>query len=184
MELQRTITSIFLVPTIKVPKGALLVNGFINGYIKDSQREIQYEDAVYVLFRPSNLDKFREFLDSEYDRTKSIIEDYDYSNGFVVVVYQLDPLFKPDFELIKQGKYSKTSKEFQELFPKKMKTTNSQGLTVETFTTQYRIFNKTDDLVKYWEEELGVIFDKNQEIWHNFNLENEILDLNKIKEYV
>ena len=83
-----------MVPTLRVPKDALRSNGFINGYIKDEKMQHGYEDPIYLLFKPDNLDKFREFLDGEYERTKSIIEDYDYEDGFVVVVYQLNERFK------------------------------------------------------------------------------------------
>jgi len=121
MEVKKNITSIFMVPTLKVPKDALRSNGFINAYIKDAGREDQYADSIYLLFKPTDLDKFREFLDSEYERTKTVIEDYDYEDGFVVVVYQLSDKYKKDFNLIKQGKYSKTSTEFQKLFPKVVK---------------------------------------------------------------
>ena len=74
MEVKKNITSIFMVPTLRVPKDALRSNGFINGYIKDEKMQHGYEDPIYLLFKPDNLDKFREFLDGEYERTKSIIE--------------------------------------------------------------------------------------------------------------
>ena len=73
MEIKKTITSIFIVPTLSIGKEKLVDNGFINGYIKDGRREIQYNNAVYLLFKPENLDKFKDFLDEEYERTKSII---------------------------------------------------------------------------------------------------------------
>jgi hypothetical protein len=94
MDLKKTITTIFMVPTLKVPKDELKDNGFINAYIKDGSREVQYEDCIYLLFHPKNLDKFRNFLDSEYERTKDVIDDYDYESGYVVVVYQLNPKFE------------------------------------------------------------------------------------------
>ena len=94
MERKHTITSIFIVPTLSIGKEKLLDNGFVNGYIKDNKRDIQYENAVYLLFKPENLDKFRNFLDNEYERTKSIIDDYDYEDGYVVVVYEINPKLK------------------------------------------------------------------------------------------
>ena len=166
MNLEKTITSIFMVPTLKIPKEQLLKNNFINGYIKDLNRDVQYENAVYLLFKPENIDIFREFVDSEYERTQSLIDDYNYDNKHIVLVYQLDNNFKNDFELIKQGKYSKTSKEFQNLFPEKL-------------TLQYRIFNKTEDLLKYWEEILDVQFKEEYELWYKFKEESETLN-NKI----
>ena len=161
MEIQKTITSIFCVPTLKIPKDALKDNNFINGYSSDNGREIQYSDSIYLLFRPKDLDKFRTFLDSEYERTKSLVDDYDYENGFIVVVYQLDPLFKPDFNLIREGKYSKTSPSFQSLFPKITKIMKN-GLHRDEVSLQYRVFNKTQDMIKFWEDKFDVTFGADQ----------------------
>jgi hypothetical protein len=183
MEVKKTITSIFMVPTLKVPKDALKDNGFINGYVKDGSREVQYENCIYLLFQPTDLDKFREFLDSEYERTKSLIDDYDYEKGYVVIVYQLDSKFVKDFDLIKTGKYSKTSTAFQALFPKVIKI-KKNGLHKDEISLQYRVFNRTEDLIKFWEEKLGVEFEDDQEVWHGFQEENEVLNIEKLKEYV
>jgi hypothetical protein len=184
MERKHTITSIFIVPTLSIGRDKLIDNGFVNGYIKDGMRDTQYKNAVYLLFKPTNLDKFKVFLDSEYERTKSIIDDYDYEDGYVVLVYELNKAFNQDFELIKQGKYSKTSKKFQELFPKTMRV----HLTTNTFqnkvTLQYRIFNKTEDLREFWEEKIDIKLDENSEVWTMFIEDKETLDFEKIKEYV
>jgi hypothetical protein len=185
MDIKKNITSIFMVPTLKFPKDSLKSNGFINGYIKDDRREVQYEDSVYILFKPIDLDKFREFLDSEYERTKSIIEDYDYEDGYVVVVYQLDNKYKKDYELVKQGKYSKTSKAFQNLFPKSVKVIRD-GLSKDEMSLQIRVFKKTEDLIDFWEEKLGInleaIMGEDYELWDGWDESNEILELDKIKE--
>jgi hypothetical protein len=185
MEIKKNITSIFMVPTLKVPKDALRSNGFINAYIKDNRREDQYKESIYLLFKPENLDKFREFLDSEYERTKAVIEDYDYEDGYVVVVYQLNDKYKKDFNLIKQGKYSKTSEEFQKMFPKVVKIVKN-NLHRDEVSLQYRIFTKAEDLVNFWEEKLGIDFKsivgEDYEVWEGWNEEKEILELDKIKE--
>ena len=174
-----------MVPTLKVPKNALKGNGFINAYIKDVRREEQYKECIYLLFKPENLDKFREFLDSEYERTKAVIEDYDYEDGYVVVVYQLNEKYKKDFALIKQGKYSKTSVEFQKLFPKVIEIVRN-GLRKDEISLQYRIFNKAEELTSFWEEKLGIelseIVGDDYEVWDGWNEEEEILELDKIKE--
>jgi len=182
-DVKKTVTSIFMVPTLKITRSALQENGFINGYVKDGGREVQYEDCIYLLFQPKNLDKFREFLDNEYERTKAIIDDYDYQDGFVVVVYQLDSKYKKDFMLIREGLYSRTSKEFQALFPKVVKI-KVNGLQRDEISLQYRVFNRTEDLIKFWEEKLDVEFSDDQEVWHAFILEDEILNIEKLKEHV
>lgn len=174
-----------MVPTLIVPKDALRSNGFINAYIKDVDRDDHYKDSIYLLFKPENLDKFREFLDSEYERTKNVIEDYDYNDGYVVVVYQLNNKYEKDFNFIKEGKYSKTSIEFQNMFPKVIKITRN-GLHKDEISLQYRIFNKSEDLVNFWEEKLGINLEqtvgKNYEVWEGFDESKEILQINKIKE--
>lgn len=183
MEIKKTITSIFIVPTLSIGKEKLTDNEFINGYIKDGRKEIQYDNCIYLLFKPKSLDKFRLFLDEEYERTKSIIDDYDYEDGYVVVVYKLNDKLNDDIKLIKEGKYSQTSPKFQEIFPKIVKVQKGNR-TYEQVSTQYRIFNKTEDLRKYWEEKLDIDFDDDMEVWGGFFEENEIMDLDKLKQHV
>ena len=174
-----------MVPTLKVPKDALRSNGFINAYIKDNRREDQYKESVYLLFKPTDLDKFREFLDSEYERTKAVIEDYDYEDGYVVVVYQLNDKYKKDFNLIKEGKYSKTSKSFQSEFPRLVKIVR-EGDIKEAMSLQTRVFMRTDDLIEYWEERLGmnlkITLGEDYELWDIFDETKETLEIDKIKE--
>jgi len=183
MNIKKNITSIFIIPTLKFPKDVLKNNGFINGYIGDNRKDEQYKNVVYILFKPTDLDKFREFLDDEYERTKNIIEDYDYEGGFVVVVYQLNEKFNKDYELIKQGKYSKTSKLFQNEFPKSVKVMKL-GLSKDEISLQVRVFKKSVDLVEFWEDKLGITFEDDYEVWDGWNEENEILNIDKIKENV
>lgn len=151
MKVNKTITTIFIVPTLSIGREKLDDNGFINGYVKDNQREVQYDNCIYLVFKPENLDKFKSFLDDEYERTKSILDDYDYPNGIVVVVYKLNARLDDDIALIKQGKYSQTSKRFQEIFPKVVKV-KKNGLMKDEISLQYRIFNKTEDLLEFWKQ--------------------------------
>jgi hypothetical protein len=181
MEVKKTITSIFMVPTLKIDKEDFVTNTFVNAYLEDIRRDVQYKDSVYLLFKPGNLDKFREFLDKEYERTKDVIDDYDYEDGFVVVVYKLNNKWKNDFALIREGLYSKTSKEFQDVFPKVIKT-KKNGLRRDEMSLQFRIFNKSDELRVYWEEKLDVKFTEDMELWRGFVYEEERLDLDKIKQ--
>jgi len=182
-EVKKTITSIFMVPSLRINRDKLNDNGFVNAYTKDARRDVQYENCIYLLFKPTDLDRFREFLDGEYERTKAVIDDYDYEDGYVVVVYELDDKFKKDYRYIRKGMYSKTSKDFQSLFPKVVKV-KVNGYYKDEISLQYRIFNHTEDLVQFWEKKLDVELDEDQELWHAFIDENETLDLDKIKQYV
>jgi hypothetical protein len=181
MNISRTIASIFIVPTLKISRDDLKENGYINGYVSDVRRDAQYKNAVYLLFKPDNLDKFREFLEKESERTKLLIDDYDYEDGYVVVVYTLDNKWKKDFALIREGLYSKTSKEFQDLFPKVIKIMKN-NLHRDEVSLQHRIFRKSEDLRQYWEDRIDTSFDDNMEVWQGFQIENETLDLDKIKQ--
>lgn len=181
MSIKITITSIFMVPTLKIDREGLSENGFINGYLSDSRRDVQHRNAVYLLFKPDNLDKFREFLDNEYERTTYILDDYDYEDGYVVVVYQLNPMWREDFMLVREGMYSRTSKEFQKDFPKVIKIMKN-GLHRDEISLQYRIFNKTFDLKDYWETKLDINFTDDMEVWNGFDINKETLDLDTVKQ--
>jgi hypothetical protein len=172
-----------MVPTLSIGKDTLLENGFINAYSKDGRKETQYKNSIYLLIKPKNLDRFRTFLDGEYERTKAIIDDYDYEDGYVVVVYELDSKFKKDFLLIKEGKYSKTSPDFQKMFPKVVKIKRN-GMSKDEISLQFRVFNKTEDLRQFWEDKFGMEFDDDWEVWDGFDIDKETLNLDKIKEYV
>ncbi len=43
MELKKTITSIFMVPTLAIDKEKLKSNNFLNAYVKDARKDIQYD---------------------------------------------------------------------------------------------------------------------------------------------
>jgi hypothetical protein len=183
MEIKKTITTIFMVPTLKIDREQLKENGFINGYCLDKRRDDQYEGCVYLLFKPEDLDKFRSFLDEEYERTKSVIDDYDYEDGYVVIVYKLDPEWRKDFANVKEGFYSRTSKEFQDLFPETIVVKrNKKQLPKKEKTLQHRVFTKSEELKEYWEEKIGITFSDDMELWDGFILENETLDLEKLKQ--
>ena len=182
-EIKKTITSIFCVPTLHIPRESLQANDYLNGYAKDEMSDSIYENSVYLLFRPKNLDKFREFLDSEYERTSMIISDYDHTGGFVVVVYKLDEKFKVDFDTVKRGKYSRTSTEFQSLFPKTVKI-QVNGLQRDELSLQVRIFKKTEDLRKFWEDKFDVSLGDNVEVWEGYHEKNEILTEETLKQYM
>ena len=86
-----TISSIFLLPTLRLNREKLKEFGFENAYIKDIEKEGEYENCLFLLFKPSDYDGFMDFVEREYDNKDSgILEDYDYAGGFVILVYKLD----------------------------------------------------------------------------------------------
>jgi len=172
-----------MVPTLKIEKDALRTNGFLNAFIKDLRKEEYIDDVVFLLFKPKNVEKFNDFLEREYNKNLSIVEDYDYENGYLVVVYKLDDKYKEDFNLIKKGRYSKTSEKFQKLFPEAHRVLEG-GIYINKPSTQFRVFTKAEDLRKYWEEKLGTNFNNDMEMWEGFDIERETLDLDKIKQLI
>jgi hypothetical protein len=134
-----------MVPTLKIDREQLRDNGFINAYSVDKRRDAQYEGCIYVLFKPEDLDKFRAFLDGEYERTKAVIDDYDYEDGYVVVVYKLNTKWKKDFALVREGYYSRTSREFQNTFPKIIKADKKRGIERDQLSLQFRVFTKSPE---------------------------------------
>ena len=172
--MEKTITTIFMVPTLKIEKELLKENGFINAFTSDKSLKKKYEDCIFLLFRPKFISRFRKFINDEYVRTKVILEDYDYPNGFVVVVYRLNSKFMDDFELIRNSKYSETSKNFQNLFPETVQIERNDSI-IEEKSLQYRVFNKTSDLKDYWKKKFLVTYREGDEIWHEFNNEKESL---------
>jgi hypothetical protein len=177
-----TITTIFLLPILKIPRESLIDNKFINAYSRDGINERYYEDAIYLLFKPSNIDKFREFLDGEYERDSHILEDYDIPGDFIMVVYKLDDKYSSDYTLVREGRYSQTSEAFQKEFPK-IKKIIINGLHRDELSTQFKVFRKTRDLVEFWEEKFGMNFSEEQEVWTKFNIDNETLTEDKLREY-
>lgn len=169
-----------MAPTLKLAGIEEEKHGFVNAFEKDATRDIQYEDVVYLVFKPENIDKFREFLDNEYERTENIVEDYDYPGGYVVVIYKLDPNFKHDFDLVRKSKYSKTSKEFQFLFPTSVKIMVN-GLHRDQLSLQHRVFRKAEDLRLFQEDRTGFTFTENMEVWSEYDPEEETLNINKIQ---
>jgi hypothetical protein len=71
------------------------------------------------------------------------------------------------------------------MFPKVVKITK-QGLHKDEISLQYRIFNKAEDLINFWEEKLGIDLEsavgKNFEVWNGWDEDKEILNLDNIKE--
>lgn len=172
-----------MLPTLKLKKDDLMSNGFINAYSQDDTRELSYQNCIHLLFKPLDFDSFRKFLYTQYDTHKSIVDDYGIE-GFHTIVYELDEKFSEDFELVRNGKYSQTSDEFQNLFPR-LVTIDKRGFKHEELSLQYRIFNRTEDLIKYWEDKLEIRFDlndENLEVWHGFIIEKETITEELLKQ--
>lgn len=170
-----------MVPTLGISQEKRLQNGFINAYVKDKDKDDYGDDYIHLLFQPDDYDVFQRFLDDEYERSQQLIEDYDYEGGFTVMIYRLSSKWDKDFKLVREGKYSLTSREFQDVFPKVAKII-IHGKHNDEISLQYRIFKKTTDMKIYWEEKLGISFNDSMEVWDKFEYDKEVLDIKEIKQ--
>ena len=117
-EIGKNCTTIFLLAGIGLQRQDILQYGFISAYIKDKGHDIHYKDSVYLLYKPSNIEVFQDFLNSEYRRTPLLVEDYDYKGGYTVTVYKFPKEFMREYMLFLEGKYSQFGDRYIRLFPK------------------------------------------------------------------
>lgn len=169
----KTITTIFIVPTLGIEKATLNDNGFINGYLDDFNYDLDYEDVVYLLFKPEDLDSFKLFLEEIYKNNKLVIEDYNNEKDEIIVIFKLKEEFKEDYQNILTGKYSLTSEEFRNNFPKTVIVDGIQKKSLQTM-----IFDKDPKLARYWSNFLGseLVVDHNLELWPGLELKKEVLN--------
>lgn len=172
-------TNIFIVPILGVKREKLIEMGFTEAFIKDGIKELEYENAVYLLFRAKNWGDFNLFVEKERERGAPIIDEYDYPDGWTVLVYKYPKKWEKDVKLITTGKYSQISKEFMSLHPRYKKSI-SGGENEETY--QWLIRNKDQKVKDYWKKELDLNFEECDEVWHFYG-EREILTQDKLEKY-
>jgi hypothetical protein len=175
--LQKTISRVFMAPTLGINKLEAEKQGLINSFLKDKSAGIEEKDCIILAFRPADETGFQQFLNSEIRRTNSLTRHYSYPSGIKMMVYKLDPRYASDYKLVKQGKYSKTSKTFQGLFPKFVTVKSLFGAEEEKISLQHRVFNKSNDVKKFWETRLGVDFSEDQELWPIMSMEKETFQI-------
>jgi len=170
----------FLLRGIELLKPELIPYGFINAFVDDKDHDPHYEDCVYVLFKPPSLVEFEFFVESEKIRTHLFIEDYDYPNGYVVMVYKFPSKYMEDYRKFLVGKYSKFSKVYKDLFPTEKSGLTSKNIPYKEPSFYAHIFNKSDKMRDYWENRLGVELDADSEYWSSPTLSRETIN---IKDY-
>jgi len=169
------LSSLFLLPLLKISEEKLTMFGFTNTYLDDIGAPETYSyDVLFVLFQPNDLLAFQEFVSSQYNKN-SLVADYDYEGGFVVLVYRLPEEFKADYELFYQSKYSKFSEEFKKQFPVKVDLTKVVGYRHEVLSTQWAIFKRDKTLINELKEECGMDIDDNTELCSSIDTTKEVL---------
>lgn len=182
ISLTKTLSSIFITPLLGIDRFYLTDEkiGYQNAYLFDSERDITYQDVVYLLFKPTNFVKFKEFLTAEKAKPEGPIDDYDYEGGFVVLVYMIPKPFIQEMDKFLNGKYSQFSPELKELYPKVVRITDKNGLRKDEMALVWRIFKKDKFLKKYWEDLLNTVFDDDMEVWSVLDLERETLNIKQL----
>lgn len=181
--MKKTVTSLFLVPLTGVSKPVLTQQNYINGYSEFNGEHLDYEPhVVYLLFRPKSPVSLQAFIDREYRHQTGLIDDFNLQDGYVVLVYKLKEEFNEDCELVKLGKYSKTSEKYQKCFPDTMIINEGKPNQKRKRTIQRMVFDKDFALLSYWQDkiETNVIYDKNMEVWNTFEIERETLDIDEV----
>lgn len=177
-----TATNLFIVPLLGISRNRLTDNGMENAYIKDEIKGIDYDRGVYLLLRPLKQEKFALFLQEERARKAKILDEYDYPDGWTMLVYQYDEEYEKDVQKIMRGKFSRTSERYKEKIPKTLKIQKS-GVSREILTMQHEVFKKSTSLENYWAELYGLEFDYYHDEYYEFYAEREVLTqelLNKL----
>jgi len=167
-------TDMFIVPLLNIGRENLIKAGFVSAFMKDELREIEYERAVYLLFKPFKIEDFNLFVEDQRESNMPIIDEFDH-NGYVVLVYKLPKKFEGDYEKILQGKFSETSKEYQKSFPMYYKIGEDDHMLL-----QHMIFSKNEKLKEYWKKELDLTITNSDQHWH-FYEEREVLNEESLK---
>lgn len=175
-------TNAFVFPILGIDRAGAIGMGYTEAFIEDSLRELKYENAVYLLFRPINKwEEFNMFVEKERGRGAPIIDEYDYPDGWTVLVYKYPKKWEEDVKLLTTGKYSKISEGYKALLPRWV---NGSSETDENREETYiwKVIAKAPELKEYWKRELDINIPDDQEFWH-FYAEREILTQDKLNKY-
>ncbi|MEI6186908.1 MAG: hypothetical protein WCP46_00200 [Alphaproteobacteria bacterium] len=167
------VSALFLKPILNISPYLCTQNRYVNTYLFNAEEDITYENSLQVLFRPQNMNWFNAFIMTEEERGSIILDEFDYPTGEIILVYRLPAEFDEDYKIILEGKYSKVSSKFKNLFMKSIKDNGKELLSL-----QWLVFNKHKYLKTFWEKEFNTIFTPEQECWGLYNVERECFRLN------
>ena len=183
-----TISNIFIVPIFKIGRENLVKFGFVNSYLFNTDRNIIYEDyCLHLLFKPENLDEFADFINMEKERLGVLyLDEYDYGDGFVVLVYKIEEYHNEDIKILLMGGYSKLSNTFMSEIPATVRVRTRTGVNKDEKYLAYLIHEKNQGLIDMWENILGQELPPNSEVWSKPTILEETLSEDKlinIKQY-
>jgi hypothetical protein len=169
-------STIFLLHPLGLSRTKMDRTGFLNCYLRDPEHPYEGMQVLYLLFKPGV--KFKYFVDTEKERTKLFIDEYDLEDGFVVLVYEFPPELSRDYELFLKGSYSLFSKEFKATIPKYTR----NGYKELSF--QYMVVNRHPEWKAYLEGEEGLNMPISEELeyWMMPNMEKETIIQSQLKQ--
>jgi len=166
------VSNLFLVPLLNIGRNRLDKHGFINSYILNQEEELDYESDRHQFLMPQNMGDVKDFKEDEKERRAVILDEHDYPGGFILLTYELPKRFKRDYQLILQGKFSKTSEAYRSAIPAVVKTKSNNVIT-STASLQHMVFNKDAALKQFWEKMFDVTMEEDQELWTCPTVEQE-----------
>jgi hypothetical protein len=147
--------------------------GLVQCYLKDENHETNLTHPLYLLFKPKDMGIFNMFIENSY-LEGDLKEDYDYPDGYVMLVYEFPKEFQKDYELILDGKYSKVSTEYKNLFPKE----DEDG----SLVVAYQVFTKGQLLIDKRMEDLNLDYwESDWELWEKIEIEKETFNYEKLQ---
>lgn len=174
--LKRTVSNMFMVPLLKIGRPILDEHGLINSFLYNAEEDVVYENALHLLFNPPSIDGFNLFVTREKGKNPAFIDELDYPGGLVILVYQLPPKFKADYDKIWEGRYSELSESYKSAIPSIMQMKEGNRV-INSLTLQHMVFGKLDVLKVHWETRFNVTMENDQELWTKPTIETETFKL-------
>ena len=185
-------TSIFLLPSLGIKNETWFKLGFINAFLSDinrEEKENKEDNYLYLLFKPTDIQKVElnrkiQLLEQGDEQQKFYVDDYDYPGGYVVLVVKFPQKFKKDYKRFLKGKYSYFSKEYQDVFPETVTTDfiNEKGIVEKLIGKSFQllVINRDPSMKAYTEKQYDIELDDDDEVYHMYIPENEILNIDSI----
>ncbi len=179
MKYDFNISAQFLVPCLMLPIDKL-EEGDFNSYINfPDLNDINIINPLYLLVDLSTLGERYEEVVSTLITNKYFVMEQRIDKDRSIFCFKFPDEYSDDYNLILEGKYSKTSDKYRACFKKyedglsfsrKDKNTISRKLTF-----WHQVFTKDQHLLKYQEERLGVELLEQDELWDKIDIEKETL---------
>jgi hypothetical protein len=148
--------------------------GLVDVYLKDDNHETNILHPLYLLFKPKEMGLFNMFVENSY-LEGDLKEDYDYPDGYVMLLYEFPKEFKKDYETIVKGEYSKVSTKYKNLFPEE----DPDGTPI----LAYQIFTKGDLIIEKRMEELNLDYwEDDWELWEKIDIQKETFNYERLQE--